>query len=78
MNPPDPRKIERAITIEVPVDAVWKALTDAAELTRWFPLRVSVSPGAGASATVPPGVPSVTKNCTSARDTRALNSSRSP
>jgi uncharacterized protein YndB with AHSA1/START domain len=47
MNPPGPRRIERTLTIGAPVDAVWKALTDATELTRWFPLRASVSPGAG-------------------------------
>lgn len=47
MNPPEARRIERTTTIEAPTDAVWKALTDATELTRWFPLRASVSPGAG-------------------------------
>ncbi len=41
------RRIEREIHIDAPVDAVWKALTDAAELTRWFPLQARVTPGAG-------------------------------
>jgi uncharacterized protein YndB with AHSA1/START domain len=41
------RRVEQAIAIDVPVDAVWKALTDATELTRWFPIGASVVPGAG-------------------------------
>lgn len=41
------RRIEQAIAIDAPVDAVWKALTDATELTRWFPLEASVVPGTG-------------------------------
>lgn len=41
------RSVERTIEIQAPVDAVWKALTDAAELTRWFPLEASVTPGVG-------------------------------
>jgi uncharacterized protein YndB with AHSA1/START domain len=40
-------KLEYEIEIAAPVDAVWKALTDAAELTRWFPLDATVKPGAG-------------------------------
>jgi len=47
MNPTLPRRIERTLSIGAPVDAVWKALTDATELMRWFPLRATVSPGAG-------------------------------
>lgn len=31
--------------INAPVEAVWKALTDAKELERWFPLHASVQPG---------------------------------
>ncbi len=30
-----------------PVAWVWKALTDAEELTRWFPLKARVAPGVG-------------------------------
>jgi uncharacterized protein YndB with AHSA1/START domain len=41
------RRVEQALTIDAPVDAVWNALTDATELTRWFPLDASVVPGAG-------------------------------
>lgn len=39
------RAVEREVTIGVPVRAVWKALTDAEELMRWFPLEASVKPG---------------------------------
>jgi uncharacterized protein YndB with AHSA1/START domain len=41
------RRVEQTLAIDGPVDAVWKALTDATELTRWFPLGASVVPGAG-------------------------------
>ena len=43
------RAVEREIEIEAPLAAVWKALTDAEELTRWFPLNAGVVPGAGGS-----------------------------
>lgn len=43
----DARKIERQIEIVAPAEAVWKALTNGEELTRWFPLEASVVPGAG-------------------------------
>lgn len=43
----DARTLERVMTINAPVDAVWKALTDAAELTNWFPPEAKVTPGAG-------------------------------
>ncbi len=41
------RKFETEIEIKAPVEAVWKALTDAEELTRWFPQQASVTPGVG-------------------------------
>ncbi len=43
------RAVEREIEIDAPVGAVWKALTDAEELTRWFPLNAGVTPGVGGS-----------------------------
>ncbi len=43
------RAVEREIEIEAPVAAVWKAITDAEELTRWFPLDAGVTPGVGGS-----------------------------
>ena len=39
--------VEREVEIAAPVDAVWKALTEAEELTRWFPLDAGVEPGRG-------------------------------
>lgn len=41
------RTIEREFEIQAPVEAVWKALTDAEELTRWFPMDANVEPGVG-------------------------------
>ncbi len=43
------RTIERTLRINAPIDTVWKALTDAAELVRWFPVDAKVKPGAGGS-----------------------------
>ena len=43
------RVVEAQIEVAAPADAVWKALTDARELTRWFPLHARVEPGAGGS-----------------------------
>lgn len=42
-----PRTVERTLVIDAPAAAVWKALTDAMELTRWFPMRARVTPGPG-------------------------------
>jgi uncharacterized protein YndB with AHSA1/START domain len=39
--------IEKEIEIAAPVEAVWKALTDATELTRWFPLEAQVEARVG-------------------------------
>jgi uncharacterized protein YndB with AHSA1/START domain len=41
------RVIEKEIEIAAPVEAVWKALTDAAELVRWFPLEARVETRVG-------------------------------
>jgi uncharacterized protein YndB with AHSA1/START domain len=41
------RKFETEIAIKAPVEAVWKALTDAEELACWFPQQATVTPGAG-------------------------------
>lgn len=41
------RSVERQIEIAAPVNAVWKALTDAEELIRWFPLEARVTAGPG-------------------------------
>jgi uncharacterized protein YndB with AHSA1/START domain len=44
---PATRAAEGEIEIDAPVEAVWKALTDARELERWFPLEARVEPGEG-------------------------------
>jgi len=41
------RSVEKTIIINAPVSEVWKALTEAEELTRWFPLQAEVNPGSG-------------------------------
>jgi uncharacterized protein YndB with AHSA1/START domain len=41
------RRVEQTVTVEATREAIWQALTDAAELTRWFPFQASVTPGAG-------------------------------
>jgi uncharacterized protein YndB with AHSA1/START domain len=41
--------IDLRIEINAEVEAVWKALTEAEELTRWFPLQARVTPGTGGS-----------------------------
>jgi uncharacterized protein YndB with AHSA1/START domain len=41
------RAIHLAVQIDATPEDVWRALTDPAELTRWFPLEASVTPGVG-------------------------------
>jgi uncharacterized protein YndB with AHSA1/START domain len=41
------RRTEREVEINRPIENVWKALTDANELARWFPLAARVTPGLG-------------------------------
>ncbi len=43
----DSRSVEARLEIDAPIEAVWKALTDAEELMRWFPLEARVEPGVG-------------------------------
>ena len=51
------RTIETELEIKAPIEAVWKALTDGQELTRWFPLNAKVKPGVGGSIWVSWGAP---------------------
>lgn len=51
------RAIETSLDIAAPAEAVWKALTDADELTRWFPLRAKVKPQVGGSIWISWGPP---------------------
>ena len=41
---PQTRVADVQLEIAAPPDAVWRALTDATELTRWFPLEAGVNP----------------------------------
>ena len=41
------RAFRMALDIDAPVEAVWRALTDAEELVRWFPTGAHVTPGIG-------------------------------
>ena len=41
------RLFEMAIEIDATADDVWRALTEAEELVRWFPLHARVTPGEG-------------------------------
>lgn len=41
------RAFDMALDIEASPDEVWRALTEAEELVRWFPLEAHVTPGPG-------------------------------
>jgi uncharacterized protein YndB with AHSA1/START domain len=41
------RTFSMTLDINATPDDVWRALTDAGELVRWFPLQASVTPGSG-------------------------------
>jgi uncharacterized protein YndB with AHSA1/START domain len=41
------RSAASAVEIDASAERVWRALTDGAELERWFPLRARVEPGVG-------------------------------
>lgn len=43
------KRMRKEIEIAASPAAVWKALTDAEELSRWFPLSARVKPGVGGS-----------------------------
>jgi len=49
MSQDKPRTVETTVVIEASVEDVWKALTEAADLVRWFPLEAQVTPGVGGS-----------------------------
>ena len=44
---PTERIIETSVELDAPVEAVWKALTDAEDLSNWFPPFAEVKPGVG-------------------------------
>jgi uncharacterized protein YndB with AHSA1/START domain len=43
------RSFELELELDHPAETVWKALTDAEELVRWFPLEAKVEPGENGS-----------------------------
>jgi uncharacterized protein YndB with AHSA1/START domain len=43
------RRIVKEVFVQAPPDVVWRALTDAEELKRWFPVDARVQPGTGGS-----------------------------
>ncbi|HYN07000.1 MAG TPA: SRPBCC domain-containing protein [Vicinamibacterales bacterium] len=43
------REIRKEVLIDAPPDVVWRALTDAEQLTQWFPVDARVEPGQGGS-----------------------------
>ncbi len=46
---PTTRAVEAEIEIDAAPEVVWRALTEARELERWFPLEARVEPGEGGS-----------------------------
>ena len=43
---------ETSVAIDAPIEDVWKALTEAPDLARWFAPNITVDPGPGGSITV--------------------------
>ena len=44
---PSPRSFEMEIDLQATPEVVWQALTDPAQLVRWFPVQARVRPGEG-------------------------------
>ena len=47
-----PRTQTHEIAIDAPIEAVWKAIVDGEELTRWFVQEATVEPGVGGTFTI--------------------------
>ena len=47
-----PRQQTHEIAIDAPIEAVWKAIADGEELTRWFVEEASVEPRVGGTITI--------------------------
>ena len=43
------RIVTKEVLVDAPPDVVWRALTEADQLTRWFPVDARVEPGLGGS-----------------------------
>jgi uncharacterized protein YndB with AHSA1/START domain len=46
------RQQTHEIVIDAPIEAVWKAIVDGEELTRWFVEEATVEPGVGGTFTI--------------------------
>ena len=53
---------ETSVEIDAPIEEVWKALTEAQEIARWFAPNMTVKPGTGGSMTADWGSGLVWKN----------------
>jgi uncharacterized protein YndB with AHSA1/START domain len=53
---------ETRVEIDAPIEEVWKALTEAKEIARWFAPNMTVEPGAGGAVTADWGSGLVWKN----------------
>lgn len=51
------RQQTHEIVIDAPIEAVWKAITDGEELTRWFVEEATVEPGVGGTISISWGGP---------------------
>jgi uncharacterized protein YndB with AHSA1/START domain len=51
-RPTGTRAQEHEIVIDAPIESVWKAITDAEELTRWFVEEATVEPGVGGTIAI--------------------------
>ncbi|NNM32259.1 MAG: SRPBCC domain-containing protein [Gemmatimonadetes bacterium] len=49
---PDTRDVDMEVQVDAPADAVWRALTQPEEISRWFAPSVSGEPGPGGHITV--------------------------
>jgi uncharacterized protein YndB with AHSA1/START domain len=47
-----PRQQTHEIVIDAPIEAVWKAISEAEELTRWFVDEAAVTPGVGGTISI--------------------------
>ncbi len=51
-EPKNTKTIDLSVELDAPPEAVWKAISDAEQLRRWFPLNATVEPGVGGSVTL--------------------------
>ena len=47
-----PRQQTHEIVIDAPIEAVWKAISEGEELTRWFVDKATVTPGVGGTISI--------------------------